>query len=45
VEEVRHPVRDAAIRHLAAIRAFLAGLAAEAGVADPDAFARHGVAA
>jgi AcrR family transcriptional regulator len=41
VTEPGHPVRDAAVRHLAAIRAFLAGLAAEAGVADPDAFARQ----
>jgi AcrR family transcriptional regulator len=41
VTEAGHPVRDAAVRHLAAIRAFLAGLAAEAGVADPDAFARQ----
>jgi AcrR family transcriptional regulator len=41
VTDVGHPVRDAAIRHLATIRAFLAGLAAEAGVADPEAFARQ----
>jgi AcrR family transcriptional regulator len=41
VSEPGHPVRDAAVRHLAAIRAFLAGLAAEAGIADPDAFARQ----
>jgi AcrR family transcriptional regulator len=36
-----HPVRDSAIRHLEAIRAFLAGLAEEAGIDDPDAFARQ----
>jgi len=41
VTEPGHPVRDAAVRHLAAIRAFLAGLAEEAGIADPDAFARQ----
>jgi AcrR family transcriptional regulator len=41
VSEPGHPVRDAAVRHLAAIRAFLAGLAAEAGIADPDAFAHQ----
>jgi AcrR family transcriptional regulator len=41
VAEPGHPVRDAAIRYLAAIREFLAGLAAEAGVEDPDAFARQ----
>jgi AcrR family transcriptional regulator len=35
------PVRDAAVRHLAEIRRFLAGLAEEAGVAEPDAFARQ----
>jgi AcrR family transcriptional regulator len=35
------PVRAAAVRHLAEIRAFLSGLAAEAGIADPDAFARQ----
>ena len=29
------------MRHLSVIREFLAGLAAEAGVADPDAFARQ----
>jgi AcrR family transcriptional regulator len=36
-----HPVRQASVAHLAAIRAFLSGLAEEAGVADPDAFARQ----
>ena len=39
--EPGHPVRDAAIHHLAEIRAFLASLAAQAGVEDPDAFARQ----
>lgn len=41
IVEPDHPVRDAAVRHLAEIRAFLSGLAAEAGVEDPDAFARQ----
>jgi AcrR family transcriptional regulator len=40
VVEPDHPVRDAAVRHLAEIRAFLAALASTAGVADADAFAR-----
>jgi len=39
--EVGHRVRAAAVRHLAEIRAFLSRLAAEAGIADPDAFARQ----
>jgi len=34
------PVRQASIKHLANIRSFLCQLAAEAGMADPDAFAR-----
>lgn len=34
-------VRQAAVGHLATIRAFLQGLAAEAGVTDPDDFARR----
>ena len=41
VTDAGHPVRDSAIRHLEAIRAFLAGLAEEAGIDDPDAFARQ----
>ena len=36
-----HPVRRAAVGHLAEIRAFLCGLAAEAGAEDPDALARQ----
>jgi len=35
------PVRAAAVRHLAEIRAFLSGLAEQTGIADPDAFARQ----
>jgi AcrR family transcriptional regulator len=35
------PVRQAAVAHLANIRAFLATLAAEAGIADTDAFSRQ----
>jgi AcrR family transcriptional regulator len=34
------PVRQASIKHLANIRSFLSELAAEAGIADPDSFAR-----
>lgn len=34
-------VRRAAVRHLANIRDFVSGLAADAGIADPDAFARQ----
>jgi AcrR family transcriptional regulator len=41
VTDPGHPVRDAAVSHLAAIRAFLADLAQDAGVEDPDAFARQ----
>jgi AcrR family transcriptional regulator len=36
-----HPVRLATVGHLAEIRVFLRRLAAEAGVADPDGFARQ----
>ncbi len=39
--EAGHPVRDACVQHLEAIRGFLAGLAEAAGVEDPDAFARQ----
>ena len=35
------PVRQATVRHLAAIRAFVRGLAAEAGVEDPDGVAHQ----
>lgn len=35
-----HPVRQAAVQHLANIRGYLERLAAEAGVADTDSFAR-----
>ena len=31
----------ASVEHLSVIREFLAGLAAEAGIADPEAFARQ----
>jgi AcrR family transcriptional regulator len=34
------PVRQASVKHLANIRSFLSELAAEAGIADPDSFAR-----
>ena len=36
-----HPVRVATVEHLAAIRAFLRGLAEQAGVRDADDFARQ----
>jgi AcrR family transcriptional regulator len=35
-----HPVGNASVDHLANIRAFVAGLAEEAGLRDPDSFAR-----
>ena len=41
IVDAGHPVRDAAVRHLAEIRTFLADLAEDAGVEDPDAFARQ----
>jgi AcrR family transcriptional regulator len=41
IDDSTHPVRQASVEHLATIRAFLSGLAAEAGVEDADAFARQ----
>ena len=41
LEDRADPVRQATVRHLANIRAFVAGLATQAGVADADAFARQ----
>ena len=41
IDDRRHPVHTAAVRHLANIRAFLRQLAEEAGVADPDGFSRQ----
>ena len=41
IDDQKHPVRIATVAHLANIRAFLRGLAEEAGVADPDDFARQ----
>jgi AcrR family transcriptional regulator len=35
------PVRQASVQHLANIRSYLCGLAAQAGVEDPDSFARQ----
>jgi AcrR family transcriptional regulator len=35
------PVRQSSVRHLEAIRAFVGGLAAEAGIEDTDGFARQ----
>jgi AcrR family transcriptional regulator len=36
-----HPVRQAAVRHLENVRTVLAGLAAQAGIEQPDSFARQ----
>jgi AcrR family transcriptional regulator len=41
VDDVSNPVRQATVRHLADIRTFVAGLAEEAGIQDPDGFARQ----
>jgi AcrR family transcriptional regulator len=41
VVDPEHPVRLATVQHLSAIRDYVCGLAAEAGVEDPDAFARQ----
>jgi AcrR family transcriptional regulator len=41
VTDAGDPVRQASVRHLTAIRDFVAGLAEEAGVEDSDAFARQ----
>jgi AcrR family transcriptional regulator len=41
IDDARHPVRQATVVHLANIRAFLAGLAAQAGATDPDGLARQ----
>ncbi len=41
VVEPEDPVRQASVRHLAAIREFLADLADQAGIEDTDAFARQ----
>jgi AcrR family transcriptional regulator len=40
-DDHQHPVRQATVAHLAAIRAYLAGLAEAVGVRDPDGFARQ----
>jgi AcrR family transcriptional regulator len=39
--EREHPVHQAAVRHIANIRSFIARLAGEAGMSDPDEFARQ----
>jgi AcrR family transcriptional regulator len=41
VVEPDSPVRQATVRHLESIRTFVAGLAEEAGIQDPDGFARQ----
>jgi AcrR family transcriptional regulator len=40
VSEPGHPIREASVTHLSAIRAFIAELAQKSGIADPDGFAR-----
>ena len=41
IDDRGSPVRQATVAHLATIRSLLAGLAREAGIADPDDFARR----
>jgi AcrR family transcriptional regulator len=41
IDDRKHPVHRAAVRHLSNIRAFLKKLAEEAGVRDPDGFSRR----
>ncbi len=41
IDDREDVARAASVRHLSIIREFLAGQAAEAGIADPDAFARQ----
>ena len=41
VVDPENPVRQATVRHLASIRAYLRGLAQDAGVPDPDGFAHQ----
>jgi AcrR family transcriptional regulator len=41
VVEPESPVRQATVRHLESIRGFVGSLAAEAGIQDPDGFARQ----
>jgi AcrR family transcriptional regulator len=40
ISDPGHPVHQAAVGHLATIRCYLSRLAAEAGISDPDGFAR-----
>jgi AcrR family transcriptional regulator len=40
ISEPGHPVHQAAVGHLANVRCYLSRLAAEAGISDPDGFAR-----
>jgi len=40
INDPDHPVRQAAVGHLANIRGYISGLAEAAGIADADAFAR-----
>jgi hypothetical protein len=40
VSDRQHPVHQAAVQYLANIRGYLIRLATQAGISDPDAFAR-----
>jgi hypothetical protein len=40
ISDPEHPVYQAAVSHLANIRTYIEELAAAAGIADPDSFAR-----
>jgi len=41
LDDCQDPVRQASVRYLAHIRGFVAGLAEEAGIQDPEGFARQ----
>jgi AcrR family transcriptional regulator len=41
IDDRAHPVRRAAVQHIDNVRAWLRGLATDAGVEDPDAFSRQ----
>jgi len=41
LDDIDNPVRQATVRHLESIRGFVSGLAEEAGIPDPDGFARQ----
>ena len=41
IDDPEHPVRQAAVQHIDNVRAWLLGLATDAGVDDPDEFSRQ----